>query len=182
MPTALERAGDFSQSLDQNNALMIIRDPTNNAPFQGNRIPLTRIDSNGQALLNVFPQPNFTDRSISKGAYNYVTQFTGSDPLRLYTLKLDYNLTTNDSLSVTLTRNSDDNSTPNGGLGYGIPINKVNLSTPKSSVSTLASCDQQGRPERPPPNGRVWPALFTKARGAGGAAPSSAGPTAPSWA
>ena len=115
MPTALERAGDFSQSLDQNNTLMIIRDSTNNTPFQGNRIPLTRIDSNGQALLNVFPQPNFTDRSISKGAYNYVTQFTGSDPLRLYTLKLDYNLTTNDALSVTLTRNSDDNSIPNGG-------------------------------------------------------------------
>jgi len=115
MPSALERAGDFSQSLDQNNAPFIIRDPTNNAPFQDNRIPLTRIDPNGQALLNVFPQPNFTDRSLSKGAYNYVTQFTGRDPLKLYTLKLDYNLTTNDSLSVTLTRNSDDNSTPNGG-------------------------------------------------------------------
>ncbi len=115
MPTALERAGDFSQSLDVNNALTVIKDPANNAPFSGNRVPATRIDANGQALLNVFPQPNFTDRSISKGAYNYVTQFTGSDPLRLYTLKLDYNLTNNDSLSVTLTRNSDDNSIPNGG-------------------------------------------------------------------
>jgi len=115
MPTALERTGDFSQSLDQNNALIIIKDPTANAAFQGNKIPLTRLDPNGQALLNVFPQPNFTDRSISKGAYNYLTQFTGTDPLRLYTLKLDYNITSNDSLSVTLTRNSDDNSTPNGG-------------------------------------------------------------------
>src|SRR5260370_340316 len=51
MPTALERAGDFSQSLDQNNTLMIIRDSTNNTPFQGNRIPLTRIDSNGVLLV-----------------------------------------------------------------------------------------------------------------------------------
>ncbi len=115
MPTALEKAGDFSQSLDQNNALIVIKDPTNNIPFQGNRIPLTRIDPNGQALLNVFPTPNFTDRSITKGAYNYVTQFTGSDPLRMYTLKLDYNVTSKDIFSVTLTRNSDDNSIPNGG-------------------------------------------------------------------
>ncbi len=115
VPTALERAGDFSQSIDQNGALIPITDPTTGAPFPGNKIPQNRIDSNGQALLGVFPLPNFLNRAVSKGAYNYVTQFTGNDPLKLYTLKLDYNLTSKDAFAFTLADNGDDNSTPNGG-------------------------------------------------------------------
>jgi len=115
MPTALERAGDFSQSIDQNGALIAIRDTTAGAPFPGNKIPSNRLDANGQALLNFFPQPNFLDRSVSKGAYNYVTQFRGEDPLTLCTLKLDYNIGSNDMFTGTLAGNWDNNTTPNGG-------------------------------------------------------------------
>ena len=115
MPTALERAGDFSQSIDQNGALIAVRDTTAGAPFPGNRIPANRLDANGQALLNFFPQPNFLDRSVSKGAYNHIAQFRGEDPLTLYTLKLDYNIGSNDMFSGTLAGNWDNNTTPNGG-------------------------------------------------------------------
>ncbi|MCX6633500.1 MAG: carboxypeptidase-like regulatory domain-containing protein [Acidobacteria bacterium] len=115
MPTGLERAGDFSQSLDVNGRLIPITDPFAGAAFPGNKIPSNRIDLNGQALLGVFPQPNFLDRTVSKGAYNYVTQFSGKDPLQLYTLKLDYNIRSNDTFSATLAGNFDDNTTPNGG-------------------------------------------------------------------
>ena len=54
-PTALERQGDFSQTLDQNNRLIIIRDPVTGSAFPGNVIPQSRISRNGQALLNCFP-------------------------------------------------------------------------------------------------------------------------------
>src|SRR5687767_8937495 len=57
-PTALEREGNFSQTLDQNNSLIIIRDPTTGAAFPGNIIPANRINRNGQALLNLLPLPN----------------------------------------------------------------------------------------------------------------------------
>ena len=50
VPTALERAGDFSQSVDLNSARINIRDPTNGQPFAGNMVPAGRIDASGQAL------------------------------------------------------------------------------------------------------------------------------------
>ena len=39
VPTALERTGDFSQSLNQAGQLIVIRDPTTGQPFTNNRIP-----------------------------------------------------------------------------------------------------------------------------------------------
>src|SRR5438552_17934985 len=39
VPTDLERTGDFSQSLDTNGALRIIKDPTTGSPFPQNKIP-----------------------------------------------------------------------------------------------------------------------------------------------
>src|SRR5438034_4668405 len=55
MPTALERQGDFSQSVNQSGALIVIRDPLTGQALSGNRIPTNRINLTGQALLNVFP-------------------------------------------------------------------------------------------------------------------------------
>ena len=51
--------------------MIAVKDPTNGSPFPGNIVPSSRLDKNGQALLNLFPLPNMTDRSISKGNYNY---------------------------------------------------------------------------------------------------------------
>src|SRR5207302_914298 len=86
-PSALERVGDFSQSVDVNNKLIPITDPTNRQPFAGNKVPIDRIDKNGQAALNFFPLPNFINPAITKGQYNYVTQWSGSNPLQLFSLK-----------------------------------------------------------------------------------------------
>lgn len=107
VPTPLERNGDFSQSLDLNNRLIVVNDPLARAPFPGNRIPSTRIDSNGQALLKAFPEPNFLDRSLSRGNYNYVFQALQKSPKRTETLKLDYHFTANDMASFNFTERSD---------------------------------------------------------------------------
>ena len=56
-PTTLERAGDFSQTLDQNKRLIVIRDPVTGAAFPGNIVPAARIDPSLQKLLGVFPAP-----------------------------------------------------------------------------------------------------------------------------
>lgn len=100
MPTPLEKEGNFSQSVDVNNKLIVLKDPYNaGAPFPGNVIPPSRIDRNGQALMKVFHDPNFLDRSISRGQYNYV--FVSENDMRKRTdsLKLDYNLNSRNFLS-----------------------------------------------------------------------------------
>ena len=70
MPTAAQRNGDFSQTSG-----VQILDPLNNhQPFPGNVIPKNRINPAGQALLNVFPVPNFNNAAVSSNQYNYIYQ------------------------------------------------------------------------------------------------------------
>jgi hypothetical protein len=54
MPTAAERAGDFSQLFTQ------VRDPLTGQPFAGNIIPSNRISPQAAALLAYYPLPNTT--------------------------------------------------------------------------------------------------------------------------
>lgn len=64
VPTALERAGDFSQSLNRNGTLQTIFDPLTTTAsgtrtaFPGNVIPAARIDRVGAALVSYYPLPN----------------------------------------------------------------------------------------------------------------------------
>jgi Carboxypeptidase regulatory-like domain len=98
MPTALERAGDFSQTLDNQGRMINIRDPqlagTCNsvsggpACFPGNRIPANRINPTAQALLNLFPQPNAVD---PRGEYNYTFQTVQDWPRNDQVLRMDWN-------------------------------------------------------------------------------------------
>jgi carboxypeptidase family protein len=80
MPTALERMGDFSQTVNSAGQLRYIRDPrltgTCNvttggaACFDGNVIPASLINPLGRTMLNLFPLPNATDPSGTR-QYNY---------------------------------------------------------------------------------------------------------------
>jgi hypothetical protein len=89
-PTALQRNGDFSQTFDTNRTLIPIWDPLNNrVPFPGNIIPANRIDRNGQALLNIFPQPNAVDPTFN---FNALIQAPVTQPRRDSILRIDYNL------------------------------------------------------------------------------------------
>ena len=74
VPTALERVGDFSQTVDLSNKLIPIRDPLSNANFPNNTIPVSRLDKNGQAMLNIFPLPNQLNRAVTAGNFNYQFQ------------------------------------------------------------------------------------------------------------
>ena len=86
VPTALERAGDFSETRDNTGALFnLIKDPNSTAPctagstagcFQAGgvlgRIPADRLYSTGIALLNRYPLPNAAQLPGSN--YNYEVQ------------------------------------------------------------------------------------------------------------
>lgn len=89
-PTALQRNGDFSQTFDTNRTLIPIWDPLNNrVPFPGNVVPQNRIDRNGQALLNIFPQPNAVDPTNN---FNALIQAPITQPRRDSILRVDYNI------------------------------------------------------------------------------------------
>jgi len=87
MPTALERAGDFSQTRTPSGALVVITDPTTGRPFPDNKIPANRLDPRGVAMLNVFPMPN----TVGEPAYNYNYQEPSIDhPRQQHLVRIDY--------------------------------------------------------------------------------------------
>ena len=97
-PTALERNGDFSQSFDTNRVLIPVLDPlAGRTPFPGNVIPRSRIDPDGQKLLNVFPQPNSFDPSYT---FNSVFQTNIEEPRHQEIIRTDVILTANTNFYV----------------------------------------------------------------------------------
>src|SRR5262249_26122654 len=59
VPTALERTGDFTRSLDQTGRPVTVRDPVaGNAVFPGNRIPSARFSTTAVKLMDYYPLPN----------------------------------------------------------------------------------------------------------------------------
>ena len=57
MPTALERNGDFSQTVDALGRAVQVNDPATGLPFPGNTIPRGRISPEAAALLGYYPRP-----------------------------------------------------------------------------------------------------------------------------
>ncbi len=103
VPTALERAGDFSKSVDNNgNPFPYIRDYTTGLPcnasntsgcFQDGgvlgKIPQSRLYAPGLAALNIYPTPNFSAGS----GINYTSQVPNNAPRQEDLLRLDFQAT-----------------------------------------------------------------------------------------
>ena len=89
VPTAAERRGDFSQSIDVSSLRPItIRDPLTGQPFPGNVIPGARIDPNLQRLLNIFPLPNVTPDADHH--FNLQLSDTLERPVAQELVRIDY--------------------------------------------------------------------------------------------
>src|SRR6266487_2176845 len=103
VPTALERRGDFSQSVDSSgNPFPYVRDYATGLPcsasdtrgcFQGGgvlgRIPANRLYSPGLAALNIFPDSNFSGGS----GLNFTSQVPYQAPRREDLLRMDFQAT-----------------------------------------------------------------------------------------
>jgi hypothetical protein len=118
MPSALERNGDFSQSINSANAKVFIKDPllpgdcsattqvgcfrdpsrtTAANPLGLNIIPVARFNQSGFALLNYFPLPN-TFGGAGGSAFNYVTQSPVDVPKRSLVIRFDIKPTSKDDI------------------------------------------------------------------------------------
>ena len=138
MPTALERNGDFSQSVNGNGAPIIVRDSGNclgtsgsgtAQPFPGNVIPKSCFFPGAQAVLGLFPTPNTT---IGGNQYNYTSQVSSHYPRREDIVRVDYLLNDKNRLSGRLINNYDDQV-----LVYG-------TTTLSANFPTLGPADRSG--------------------------------------
>jgi hypothetical protein len=116
VPTALQRAGDFSQTVGNNNILVPVYDPdsTQNVAgrltrtqFPGNRIPASRLDPVALKLMPFYPAPNRTPDSLA-GANNFRANFVNGLTRDNYTAKIDHNFGSRDRISGRYLYNSDD--------------------------------------------------------------------------
>jgi len=103
MPTAAQRAGDFSASPS------LVFDPTTGAPFPGNMIPASRFSPQANSLLSFYPLPNFTAGTI----YNYQIPIVSLVNQNALQARLNKSLTNKDQMFGTFGYQLVDTTTPN---------------------------------------------------------------------
>ena len=116
MPTAAERTGDFSHSLNSGGALVTIVDPLNlnsagaAIAFPGNVVPQNRINGWGQAMLNFFPLPNtfFPQGTAQYLQDNFQAAGSAAHPRRNDIARLDLNLTSKLTAYIRYGHDADD--------------------------------------------------------------------------
>ena len=139
-PSALERDGNFSQTVNNAGALRYIRDPQTGLPcnvntgagggcFQGNVIQQGRIHPMGRSMMGMLPLPDplLVGNSVTGGQYNY--QFAG-DTERLrrdQVLRVDWNIRPGTSFYSRLQGGKEINARGyNSGPGFSL-INVANF-------------------------------------------------------
>jgi hypothetical protein len=122
VPTALERQGNFSQSLDATGKLILLKDPlapgscsaaVSTACFPGNIIPASRMSAIAQQLTQNYPLPNLT------GPNNYLANFSTPDNWDSFVFKVDQKLTDKDNLAVRVLNRRENAGNPFAGSPLG---------------------------------------------------------------
>jgi hypothetical protein len=114
-PTALERQGDFSQSLDGNGNAIVISGPG----ITNNKIDPTQLSAAQQAvfaqvqkILNLFPLPNVNGFGVGGQNYNFSEALSGNAPRREDILRVDYQVNSKNRLYGRWIHNSENDSSP----------------------------------------------------------------------
>lgn len=103
LPTARERAGDFSQSRDAAGNMVVIYDPltgdangNGRTAFPGNVIPANRLNPIATKMLSYLPAPT---NDVSNGSSNFFSTAQIEDRAMMYTGKVDHRFSDSVSLS-----------------------------------------------------------------------------------
>lgn len=146
VPSLAERNGDFSQAVDGNGNKIFIRDPlkTGNcsasdqtACFPGNIISRDRWFKDGQAILKVFPEPNFP----GENRFNYTSSLSNPYPRREDVLRIDYNISEKTRLMARMINNDDLQLLPYGTFASGLnfPLTRIVFPQPGINASITLS-------------------------------------------
>ena len=143
VPTALERQGDFSQSLIDDGRPVQIFDPltarlVNNRvvrqPFPGNKIPESRFDPLSKIYLKYYPEPNQPPRPRSSHDQNYVGSSTNPSESDRFTGRVDQNWSARHTTQFSLIRFSNESSSTR----WLSPLQPVGVSYGTSHTLSLA--------------------------------------------
>jgi lipoprotein-anchoring transpeptidase ErfK/SrfK len=120
VPTDLERAGDFSQSVNSPGGIFDPHQCTSSGDSCArpqfsdngvlNKIPADQIDPIGQNIINLYPHANIQDAAAGDPNWRAVTLST--DPTWQFDIKVDHQLTNNHKLSGRYSRHHDVNTIP----------------------------------------------------------------------
>ncbi len=146
MPTALEREGDFSQSVDRNgNLFNTIRDPLSGQPCTSSnragcfadggvlgRIPKSRLYGPGVALLKALPLPN----NPGNRGFNFSSQISDSYPRREDLIRIDANISSKWRVFGHYLNNFDSVTSAYGSfvLGFNFPLVPITDTRPGRSM------------------------------------------------
>jgi len=135
VPTAAQRAGDFSQTRDGGGIPQIIRDPLTGLPFPDNKIPANRFNPDGVKILNFYPLPNVGSTDPS---FNYQTQISHAFPRREQIYRGDYNINEKWRLYSRFIKTASQQNMPYGqwNADYNIPFGPMNFGNPGWSFIT----------------------------------------------
>lgn len=119
-PTAAERSGDFSQSVDSSGNPLQIYNPATGVQFAGNKITAAQLTPAQQAafaqiqkILAIYPLPNVTGNNT----YNRQDPLSSTHPRTEYIGRVDYQITPNNRLFARYINNRDTQNGPVGSFG-----------------------------------------------------------------
>jgi hypothetical protein len=122
MPTALERTGDFSKSVNTNGSLIVVKNPVTGVAFTGNMIPPSLFDPTGVGgkIMNFFPLPNYFPAPGSPDylKYNYQLLNGGEHPLRDDVFRVDFHPTSKIAAYGRLVKDKDITTDPFAGFDF----------------------------------------------------------------
>jgi hypothetical protein len=159
VPTALERQGDFSKSYNTNGSPITVNDPLNSKhAFPGNLVPGSRLTPVGQAILNMFPLPNFLDSNLAT-RYNWNYYVAASEPYnrRTETARVDWQPRDNWQLYFSASNNADHQNVPYSGGTAGWVAGSLNF------VLSPISYSQPGRLATLHSTNTLTPTMFNEA-------------------
>src|SRR5262249_29981815 len=110
VPTAAERAGDFSGAPIEGCSSHTPVDPLTGRAFPGNRIPQNRLSPAGLLVLQLYPRPNTTPTGGS--CSNWVTAVNTPINWRQDHARMDYAINSKARLMVRYTQDSWTNNSP----------------------------------------------------------------------
>lgn len=127
VPTAQERAGDFSNTRDGQGNLIPIYDPATTtpnpagagfvrSPLPGNIVPRNRMDPLALRVLEFMPQANVQPNNPFTNADNFLSLASSGTDQGVTNIRVDHRVSNNDSLFArySVTRNT------RAGRGYGL--------------------------------------------------------------
>ncbi|MDP2997402.1 MAG: carboxypeptidase regulatory-like domain-containing protein [Bryobacterales bacterium] len=122
VPTELERAGDFSKTLETagTGKIVSLKDPIGNTAFPGNVMPASRVHAVSRNVLPFYPAPN-----LPAQVNNFRANRADTDHWDSFLGKIDHRLTGKDNLSGRYMRRINNQGNPFGGSDTGLFGNRT---------------------------------------------------------